>query len=142
MTSTPHPLLEKWVTHEIASESELRRIEQQLGIALPIWYRRFMTEIGCGEGYTERGCILLDPAKSLLDGIDVGAGRSLMSCGLFLFGSNGGGEAFTFAVHHQPCNIVMVPFVSDYRNDGIMLGSELEDLLDYANRFEYPHFKC
>lgn len=83
-----------------------------------------MIETGAGEAETEDGNVVFLPAREL---ITANSG-------------NGGGEGFAFNVRRQPSGIIMMPFIGNYRNDGVVLGDEVEDLLDYANRFDYPSF--
>lgn len=141
MSELPHPLILQWHGSERASEADLVRVEAHFGVVLPAWYRRFMIETGSGEAETADGAVVFYPVAELTAANSGnGAGFDMMAYGLFLFGSDGGGEGFAFNVRRQPAQIVMMPFISNYRNNGVVLGEGLEDLLDYANRFDYPSF--
>jgi len=137
--TTPHPLFEDWLGDEIATEQDLLRLEEGLNASLPSWYKRFVVEIGSGEGSTADGCVILYRASSLL-AMHAEEENGFRPLGLFLFGTNGGGEAFTFDLRASSRDIVMFQFVSNYLTDGVVIGRELDDLLDYSNRFGYPRF--
>ena len=57
--------------------------------------------------------------------------------GLFLFGTDGGGEAFAFDTRKSPMPIVEVTFISMSHEDVIEMALDFESFLDVLGRGDY-----
>lgn len=93
-----------------AREADLRTFELQSGIKLPTDYEQFMRKMNGGEGFVGNGYVIIYPIEKLLE-YNSGYRFEEYVPGLFLFGTNGGGEAFAFDRRNEDWSIVMVPFI-------------------------------
>lgn len=138
----PHKLVLKWHVGKTAGKAELDRLERHFCFKLPEWYRRFMIEHGSGEAEAAETCVIFRDVGSLLaDNSGEGMGLDMIDYGLFVFGGDGGGDAFAFNIRSSNREIVKLPFVSNYRTDGQVIGEELIDLFGYSPERDYPSFE-
>jgi hypothetical protein len=85
---------------------------------LPDEYLTFLRRRNGGEGFVGDNYLILWRAEELLE-LNEGYGATEYAPDLFLFGSNGGGEAFAFDKREQPLPIVMVPFIGMQLDEAI-----------------------
>lgn len=94
-----------------ANESSLRQLEARNDVHLPQDYIEFLREANGGEGFVGQNFyLILWPAEELTEmnkAYQVGE----YAPGLFIFGSDGGGEAFAFDLRSDARQIVSIPFV-------------------------------
>src|SRR5438128_113168 len=93
-----------------ASEADIRAFELQSGIKLPADYVQFLKRMNGGEGFVGGGYVIIYPIEKLLEN-NRGYRFEEYVPELFLFGSNGGGEAFAFDRRTKDWSVVMVPFI-------------------------------
>jgi hypothetical protein len=91
--------------------AELDRFRQEVGLDLPKEYQEFLQRWNGGEGLIGAGAyVQFWPLGELAQ-----HNRSYQAneCypGYFIFGSDGGGEAFAFDTRTSPMRIVMFPFI-------------------------------
>jgi hypothetical protein len=93
-----------------ATDSDIRNFDVQLGTGLPQEYVRFLKTANGGCGFY--GCNYLDmfPVEKLFE-YNQGYASPKYARELFLFGSDGGGEAFAFDRRKANWPVVKVPFI-------------------------------
>ena len=118
-------LLEKFNGNPPAVADTINRIEVESSLNLPVEYKEFLRKQNGGEGFIGNAYAMLWRAEELLE-----KNRSYQvrdyAPGLFLFGSDGGDEAFAFDMRLDSKPIVSVPFV----------GMKLSETLPVAENFD------
>jgi len=100
----------RFVGNAAASLAEIDKVQQSLRFRLPKSYVEFMLSRNGGEGLVGRSYLVLWKIEELVamnDAYHVAE----FAPGLFLLGTDGGGEAFGFDTRSDACRIVSVPFV-------------------------------
>lgn len=133
MSERVHPFVDEWLSKKPASASAIDQIEEALGVELPPSYKAFLSQHGSGEAVLQDGSVILYPPDDLL-AMHGEPTSGFSVANLLLFGGNAGGEAFAFDLRTRPCRFVMVPFISNYQNDRLELGDQIDDLFDYPRR--------
>src|SRR5690348_14377198 len=103
-------LLAKFNGNPPADAISIRTLESEAGLRLPEEYRKFLQEMDGGEGFIGNAYLILWRTGELLEmnkAYQVGE----YAPGLFLFGSDGGGEAFGLDTRIDAKPIVSVPFI-------------------------------
>lgn len=77
---------------------------------MPDEYARFLQKMNGGEGFVGNAYVILWRVEELLE-MNRAYHVVEYAAGLFLFGSDGGGEAFAFDIRFDAKPIVSVPFV-------------------------------
>ena len=103
-------LLAKFNANSPASASLIQELETHAGLHLPDEYAGFLKRANGGEGFIGNAYLILWPAQELLE-MNKAYQVEEYAPGLFLFGSDGGGEAFAFDIRSGMNAIVAVPFV-------------------------------
>lgn len=93
-----------------ANAIALREFEAESHIGLPDNYSKFLEQMNGGEGFIGNAYIILWRVEELLD-MNNAYQVSDYAPGLFLIGSDGGGEAFAIDSRSDADPIVSVPFV-------------------------------
>ena len=93
-----------------ARTQDIRQFEEASGVRLRADYVAFLMEMNGGEGFIGESCVMLWRLEDLLEW-NRGYKASDFVPGLFLFGSDGGGEAFAFDRRSGLEPIVSVPFI-------------------------------
>ena|GEM_PF-207073 len=130
VSSTPSPrrhpnLFAEFDGNPPARASCIKQVEREAGIRLPEDYVRFLRRTDGGEGFVGEAYLRLWSVDELMDGnMDLEVEES--APGLFLFGSNGGGEACAFDMRTESMPVVAVPFI----------GMELEAIWPIASTFD------
>jgi SMI1-KNR4 cell-wall len=88
----------------------IRQFETESGFRLPDDYAGFLQQTNGGEGFVGNAYVILWRVEDLLEMNDAYQVAEY-ALGLFLFGSDGGGEAFAFDRRSDANPIVAVPFV-------------------------------
>ncbi len=118
-------LLLKFNSKAPAGASSIRQFEMESGFRLPGDYVQFLRKTNGGEGFVGNAYLILWRIEELLE-MNRDYQVAEFAPGLFLFGSNGGGEAFAFDMRSDAMPIVSVPFV----------GMELSSILAIAPNFK------
>jgi SMI1/KNR4 family protein SUKH-1 len=103
-------LLARFNGNPPADTSSMRQLETDASIRLPEDYARFLLEVDGGEGFVGDTYLILWRAGELL-AMNEAYQVPEYAPGLFLFGSDGGGEAFAFDTRSDAKPIVSVPLV-------------------------------
>lgn len=103
-------LFSDFMLEPAASPEGLQRLNAISGVALPDDYLSFLTEANGGEGFIGSEYLILWKAEEL-EQFNREYEVEIYAPGLFLFGSNGGGEGFGFDTRNAPYKIVQVPFI-------------------------------
>jgi hypothetical protein len=110
MPVSPSKLFAKFDANPPASYDAVARCQANLRFSLPADYVQFLEQMNGGEGFIGKNFLRAWPIEDLIQFnkdffVDVAAPE------LFLFGSNGGGEAFAFDTRSLAPPIVAVPFI-------------------------------
>jgi hypothetical protein len=103
-------LLDRFSANAPAPESEIERFRIEAGFALPDDYLDFMRRADGGEGIIGEAYVILWRLGELLE-LNKAYEVDEYAPGLFLFGSDGGGEAFAFDLRSTTKPVIRAPFV-------------------------------
>ncbi len=103
-------LLSRFNGNPAADPSVIRQLETKAGFRLPEDYAQFLQQVNGGEGFVGNAYVILWRVEELFD-LNKAYRVAEYAPGLFLFGSDGGGEAFAFDTRSDAKPIVSVPFV-------------------------------
>jgi SMI1 / KNR4 family (SUKH-1) len=128
-------LLAKFNGNVAVEDKDISKFESENGLKLPAEYHDFLKVADGGEGFIGTGAYVilwtLDELAGLNDAYEV----EEYAPGLFLFGSNGGGEAFAFDRRIPELPIVKVPFVGmelkQVRTIALTFGGFLKAMFEY-----------
>ncbi|MGP8199719.1 MAG: SMI1/KNR4 family protein [Limisphaerales bacterium] len=88
----------------------MRHLEAESRVRLPDDYAEFLQQANGGEGFVGNAYVILWRVEELLE-MNKAYQVAEYAPGLFLFGSDGGGEAFAFDTRSDAKPIISVPFV-------------------------------
>jgi hypothetical protein len=94
-----------------AGREEIEKLQNELKFALPKSYVEFLLTANGGEGFIPDSYVIFWRVEELVSRNAV-YNVAEFAPGLFLFGSNGDGEAFGFDTCSETCSIVSMPFVT------------------------------
>jgi hypothetical protein len=117
-------LLGKFNSNPPADVASIRQLETETGLRLPEDYALFLQQADGGEGFIGNAYAILWRIGELRE-MNTAYQVAEYAPGLFLFGTDGGGEAFAFDMRTAAEPIVSVPFV----------GMELEVARPMASNF-------
>ena len=103
-------LLAKFNGNPPADVPSIRKFESDAGLRLPADYAQFLQQADGGEGFVGNAYVIFWRVSELLE-MNKAYQVAEYAPGLFLFGSDGGGEAFAFDTRYEAKPIVSVPFV-------------------------------
>ena len=114
-----------------ASPALIAQAQAKLSFHLPTDYVQFLQKMNGGEGSLgENAYVALWRAEELGDR-NAGYEVAKFAPGLFLFGSNGAGEAFAFDTRSDQFRIVAVPFIGmDDLRDAIVIATNFRAFLE------------
>ncbi|NWB83727.1 MULTISPECIES: SMI1/KNR4 family protein [Pseudomonas] len=102
-------------------------LSTHLGIALPKSYIDFLKEHDGGEGFIGDNYIIFWKTEELAD-FNREYEVETYAPGIFLFASNGGGEAYGFDTQDAAMPIVRIPFIGMSRQYAISVARDIPDL--------------
>ena len=111
-----------------ASLNEIEAVQRKLSFTLPTSYVTFMCTGNGGEGFIGKSYLVLWKVEELTS-MNAAYHVAEFVPGLFLFGSNGGGEAYGFDTRSRPPTIVSVPFIAMDLADAKIVASDFETFL-------------
>ena len=103
-------LLAKFNGNPPMDVSFLQKLESDAEFRLPEDYAQFLQQTNGGEGFIGNAYLILWGVGDLIE-MNKAYQVADYAPGLFLFGSDGGGEAFAFDMRTEAKPIVSVPFV-------------------------------
>jgi len=122
-------LLAKFNANPPADASSIRQLETDADIHLPEDYMEFLQEADGGEGFVGNAYVIFWRVGELLE-LNRAYQVADQAPGLFLFGSNGGGEAFAFDTRSDSKPIVSVPFIIMELETALPMGSHFGAFLE------------
>ncbi|HEX4158672.1 MAG TPA: SMI1/KNR4 family protein [Rhizomicrobium sp.] len=111
-----------------ASREEIARVQNELTFPLPKSYVNFLMAANGGEGFIGNAYVILWKVDELIHK-NISYNVAEFAPGTFLFGSNGGGEAFGFDTRSEAGSIVSIPFITMEEKDAIPLALDFEAFL-------------
>jgi len=102
----------------------IRQVESEAALRLPEDYATWLQKMDGGQGFIGNAYLILWRVGELIK-MNKAYAAAEFAPGLFLFGSDGGGEAFAFDTRSDANPIVSVPFI----------GMELKAVLFLAANF-------
>ncbi|HEX3666153.1 MAG TPA: SMI1/KNR4 family protein [Rhizomicrobium sp.] len=115
----------RFVANPPAGREETEKVQSELKFALPKSYVDFLLTANGGEGFTSDSYVVLWRVEDLVSR-NAAYNVAGFAPGLFLFGSNGGGEAFGFDTGSETCSIVSIPFVTMDKMDARLVATNFE----------------
>lgn len=94
-----------------AKNDDIDKIEKTSNIKLSNEYKNFLKLTNGGEGFIGENSYVMFWAVEELIELNESYEVNDYAPGLFVFGSNGGGEAYAFDTRSSSMNIVQIPFV-------------------------------
>ncbi|TNY26228.1 SMI1/KNR4 family protein [Fulvimonas soli] len=116
-----------WVLNPGVSDFDLDEARKSMGLFLPEDFLNFLITHNGGEGYLGEEYLILWKLNELLEFNDDYEVEKYAP-GLFLFGSNGGGEGFAFD-RDNAMVIVMIPFIGMNRKYARFLANDFTSFL-------------
>lgn len=114
-----------------ASPALIAQSQAKLSFPLPADYVSFLRQMNGGEGSLGKGAYVALWRVEELGERNAGYEVAEFSPGLFLFGSNGAGEAFAFDARVFPTRIVAVPFIGmEELSDAIVIATNFRTFLE------------
>lgn len=115
-----------------ATEASLQMLDKIQNIKFPEYFLDFLKESNGGEGFIGENSFILWKTEEL-EQLNREYEVENNAPGIFLFGSNGGGEAYGFDTRKTPYTIVIIPFIGMDLEDAIPLA---ENFLDFFIKLE------
>jgi hypothetical protein len=103
-------LLERFNRNPPAAPESVHLAEAEAHLRLPVGYSEFMRGANGGEGFVGKAYVILWRVEELVP-LNQAYEVAEYAPGLFLFGSDGGGEAFAFDTRADGKPVASVPFV-------------------------------
>jgi hypothetical protein len=134
MLVSPEKLFAEFAANPPADSDSIARCQSHLRFLLPADYVRFLEQMNGGEGFVGKNFLRAWSVEDLIQSnkdcfVDVAAPE------LFLFGSNGGGEAFAFDIRSALPPIVAVPFIVSLE-DAIVIAPTFDSFLQHLYQSE------
>jgi hypothetical protein len=112
-----------------AAVADIQKCEADLGFLLPTDYKKFLATADGGEGFIGPNAYVIFYRVSELVTINRLYSFEEYAPGLFMFGSDGGGEAYAFDTRVTDWPIVSVPFVGSGLADVWRIAPSFRDFL-------------
>jgi hypothetical protein len=104
-------LFARFAANPPASREEIEKAQEALAFPLPRGYVDFLATADGGEGFIGKSYLILWKVEELASK-NAAYNVAEFAPELFLFGSDGGGEAFGFDTRSKTGSIVSIPFVT------------------------------
>jgi len=119
-----------------ASAAAVELFERQLGVKLPPEYVEFLTITNGGEGFVGKSAYVILWAIGELASMNQAYEVQTYVAGLLIFGSDGGGEAFSFDTRNPRWPIVQVPFIGMAWDVAQPMGMTFREFLEHLHEIE------
>lgn len=113
-----------------AKARDIDMVEQGLGVRLPNEYIAFLKLRNGGEGFIGKDSYAIFWKTGDLHSLNSAYEVETYAPGLFIFGSDGGGEAYAIDYADPALSIVAVPFVGMDRELVRKIGSNFDEFLN------------
>ena len=121
-------LLAHFTGNPPVSREEIEKVQPKLKFRLPKSYVDFMLSTDGGEGFIGKSCLALWKIEELISMNNAYHVAEFVP-DLFLFGSDGGGEAFGFDTRSEVPRVVSIPFVAMEIEDAKVVAADFEAFL-------------
>ena len=118
--------IEKFEKNPIAETSTFQQVLSNLNLELPSEYLDLFSFMNGGEGFIGDNYCRFYPIEELMPLNEAFLVKEFAP-ELFIFGSNGGGEAFAFNTTNKPFSIVKIPFIPMDLKWAKPLGNSISD---------------
>lgn len=129
-------LLAEFKGNPPADQDAIQRFEAEAGFLLPAEYKEFLAVANGGAGFMGEAYMHLWRVEELLT-LNLAYQVAEYAPDLFVFGSNGGGEAFAFDRRLDPMPVVAVPFVGIESGLANRVGSSFGEFV--SDSFRHDH---
>jgi hypothetical protein len=119
--------LEGWTLNPGIPEKDFLTAISCLEFALPDDFVQFFRENNGGEGFIGSNYLIIWKAEELVV-FNAEYEVDLYAPGIFLFGSNGGGEGYGFDTRAKKMSIVRIPFIGMQLSYATPIAANLTDL--------------
>jgi hypothetical protein len=121
-----------------ASRGLIAQCQAELSFPLPLDYVEFLQRMNGGEGFLGKAYVALSRVEKLSE-MNAGYEVPEFAPGLFLFGSNLGGEGFAFDTRTGQFQIVAVPLMDmDDLDNAIVIGTNFREFLEVLYTIGIP----
>lgn len=121
-------LLARFRCAPAAAPSAIEGFQRKTRRSLPEAYVQFLRRANGGEGFIGRAYLILWPIEDLAEK-NAAYQVDQYAPGLFIFGSDGGGEAFAFDMRSATNTIVSVPFVGMKLDEARFIAEDFDAFL-------------
>lgn len=129
-------LLSQFDRNGSLSDADIEAFENRIKFSLPEDYAKFMKASNGGEGPIGKyGYARFWKLEEILE-LNRAYQVHEYAPGLFLFGSDGGGEAFAFDTRTLPMPVVEVTFISMGHDDVIRMANTFDEFLEKLGNVE------
>ena len=127
-SSDTQRLLARFEGNPPASALAISQCEVESNVELPSDYKEFLKKTNGGQGFIGKAYVIFWQVDELLK-MNTSYNVAEFWPDLFLFGSDGGGEAFAFDKRSSPMLIVMTPFIGGL-DDTVLMGLDFNAFLN------------
>ena len=124
-------LLNNFNSNPPADMMSVNRIKTDIGIELPNDYIEFMIHSNGGEGFIGSDSYIIIWKLEDLFELNNAYQVPEYAPGIFLFGSDGGGDAYGFDIRTNDVKIISIPFVGMDINLIKILGADFTSFINY-----------
>jgi hypothetical protein len=121
-----------------ASPALIAQSQAKLSFQLPVDYVRFLQHMNGGEGSLGENAYVVLSRVEDLGGMNSACNVAEFAPELFLFGSNGAGEAFAFDTRSSPPRVVAIPFIGFDLCDAVVIAANFRSSLEVLLNFGIP----
>ena len=132
-------IFKKFRANQPASAAQIEQCEAAIGFELPASYQNFLKRQNGGEGFIGPNAYVIFWRVTDLMEMNKAYQVGEYAPGLFIFGSDGGGEAYAFDIRNNEMLIVSVPFVGMGVSLARVVASNFDDFLDTLSGIGSPH---
>ena len=129
MTSSMEQLMSDLDLEDGVSLEVVKHAQKELGLELPDDYVNFVTLHNGGEGWVGNSYLILWSVEKILS-ITEETGFAEFNTGFYIFGSNGGGEAYAFDARSGDLSIVEIPYIGS-PEDAIYCGRTFQEFIEF-----------
>lgn len=108
----------------------IQEIDSKLGFILPNDYKEIVKVLNGFEGSISNSYIVFWSVNELIE-LNEGYGVNDFAPGIFLFGSDGGNQAYGFDVRDDEMRIITIPFIVMDIDDIEICGEDMNEFYQY-----------
>jgi hypothetical protein len=112
------------------SPALIAQSQAKLSFQLPADYVQFLRQMNGGEGPLGENAYVVLSRVEQLGGMNAACEVAEFAPELFLFGSNGAGEAFAYDTRFSPHRIIAIPLITLDLCDAVMMAANFRSFLE------------